>query len=202
MEDIFIKNYKRILLGDNYIGTTSLLRRFIYHEYDPDKYSSCAYSIGKNITLENRKKVSFLFWDLYDHYNYYPLHKIYIKDSHGVMLTYDITKRISFESAKDRLNRIKEDFNEILVFALVGLKSDSYLDEEVREEEARNFADDNNMMFYLTSAKDSSYVDECFNGVMNEIIRKDAIVNGNEDLINLNNIERERERPSKRGCLK
>ena len=200
MENNIKKNYKVILLGDNYNGTTCLLRRFIYHEYDPNKYSYYAYSIEKNIILENRKKVSFLFWDLYDHYNYYTLQKIYIKDSHGVMLTYDITKRSSFENAKDRLNRIKEDFNEILVFALVGLKCDSFLDEQVREEEARNFADDNNMMFYLTSAKDSINVDECFNGVMNEIIRKDAIVNGNKDLINLNNMKRER--PSKKGCLK
>ena len=84
--------------------------------------------------------------------------------------------------------------------ALVGLKVDSFINEEVTEEEARKFAEDNNMLFYLTSAKEDLVVDECFNGVMNEIIRKDEIVNGKKGLINLNNIERER--PCKRGCLK
>ena len=200
MEDNIEKYYKVILLGDNYVGTTCLLNRFIYHEYNPDKYSYYIYSNEKRITLENRKEVSFLFWDLYNHHNNYPLQRLFIKDSHGVMLTYDTTKRSSFESANYRLNRIKEDFNEIPVLALVGLKVDSFINEEVTEEEARKFAEDNNMLFYLTSAKEDLVVDECFNGVMNEIIRKDEIVNGKKGLINLNNIERER--PCKRGCLK
>ena len=81
------------------------------------------------------------------------------------------------------------------------MKIDLYEKEEVSEEEARKFAEDNNMLFYLTSAKENINVENCFNGIINEIIRKDEIENKNKKkIINLNNIKRKR--PSKKGCLK
>ena len=201
MEDnIERKRYKIVLLGDNYIGTTCLIRRYIYNEYDPNKYSYTTQLYDKTIILENVKKFLFQFWDIYNQESYYSLNKLYIRNSHGIILTYDITKRRSFENINYRLNRIKEDFQGILLFALVGLKIDSFYDEEVREEEARKFAEDNNMLFYLTSAKENIDVENCFNGIINEIVRKDEIENENKNLINLNNIKRKR--PSKKGCLK
>ena len=201
MEDnINRKTFKIVLIGDNYIGTTSLIRRYIYNDYDPNKYSYTTQLYDKTIILENGKKFLFQFWDIYNPEIYSSFNKLYIRNSHGIILTYDITKRRSFLNINYRLNRIKEDFQGILLFALVGLKADLYEDEEVREEEARKFAEDNNMLFYLTSAKENIDVENCFNGIINEIVRKDEIENENKNLINLNNIKRKR--PSKKGCLK
>ena len=201
MEDnINRKTFKIVLIGDNYIGTSSLIRRYIYNEYDPNKYSYITQFFNKTIILENGKKLLFQFWDIYNQERYYSINKLYIRNSHGIILTYDITKRRSFENINYRLNRIKEDFQGILLFALVGLKADLYEEEEVREEEARKFVEDNNILFYLTSAKENIDVENCFNGIINEIIRKDEIENENKNIINLNNIKRKR--PSKKGCLK
>ena len=194
------KTYKIVLWGDNYVGTTCLIRRYIYNEYDPDKYSYSTEFFNKQIISENGKEVSIQFWDIYNQERYYSLIRIYINKSHGVILTYDTTKRRSFESINYRLDRLKQDFKDILIFALVGLKMDSFYDEEVSEEEARQFAQNNNMLFYLTSAKDNIGIENCFNGIINEIIRKEEIENENKNLIYINNIKRER--PSKKGCLK
>ena len=38
-DDIEKKVYKIILYGDNYAGTTSLLRQFIYHSFDQNFYA-------------------------------------------------------------------------------------------------------------------------------------------------------------------
>jgi len=200
MDNIERKMYKVVLLGDNYIGTTCLIRRYIYNEYDPTKYSYSAKLFEKTIILENGKEVLCQFWDLYNQERYYSLNKLYIKKSHGIILTYDITKRSSFERMHYLLDMVKRDFEGIILFALVGLKIDSFMEEEVSEEEARKFAKDNNMPFYLTSAKENSGVYECFNGIINELSRKEEIENENKNIINLNNIRRER--PSKKGCLK
>ena len=184
MEDnIKRKTFKIILIGDNYIGTTCLIRRYIYNEYDPNKYSYTTQFFEKVIILENGKEVLFQFWDVYNQERYYSLNKLYIKNSHGIILTYDITKRSSFESINYRLDRIKQDFKEILLFALVGLKLDSFIDEEVREEEGRKFAEDNNMLFYLTSAKEYINIENCFNGIINEMIRKEEIEDENKNII-------------------
>ena len=166
----------------------------------PINYSYTTKFFEKVIILENGEEVIFQFWDIYNHEIYQSLNRIYIKNSHGIILTYDITKRRSFENIIYRLDRIKQDYKEILLFALVGLKVDSFMDEEVREEEGRKFAEDNNMLFYLTSAKENIEVENCFNGIINEIIRKEEIENENKNIINLNKIKRER--PSKKGCLK
>ena len=199
MEDnIKRKMYKIVLLGDAYIGNTCLIRRYIYNEYDPDKYSYNTEFFDKTIISENGNEISIQFWDIFNRESYYSLNRIFINNSHGIILTYDSTKRRSFENAKQRIDRIKEDFKEILVLALVGLKSDSFY--EVREEEARKFAQDNNMLFYLTSAKLNINVENCFNGIINEIIRKEEIENENKNLIKLNNMKRERS--NKKGCLK
>ena len=56
------------------------------------------------------------------------------------------------------------------------------------------------MLFYLTSAKENIDVENCFNGIINEIVRKDERENENKNIINLNKIKRQR--PSKKGCLK
>jgi len=194
------KRYKIAVLGDNYIGTTSLIRRYIYNEYDPDKYSYSTQFFEKKIIKENGKEVLFRIYDIYNQERYYSINRFYIDKSQGIILTYDITKRRSFENINYWLDRIKEDYKGILVFALVGLKADSFYDEEVREEEARKFAQDNNMLFYLTSAKENIDVENCFNGIINEIFRKEEIENENKKLIKLDKIKRER--PSKKGCLK
>jgi len=197
------KRYKIVLLGDNYIGTICLIRRYIYNEYDPSKYCNHNEFFEKKIISENGKEVSIQFWDIYNPEIYSSFNRFFLKNSHGIIITYDITKRSSFESIYYRLNGVKQCLEEIILFALVGLKIDLYEKEEVSEEEARKFAEDNNMLFYLTSAKENINVENCFNGIINEIIRKDEIENKNKNknkIINLNNIKRKR--PSKKGCLK
>ena len=157
--------------------------------------------LKKKIISENGKEVSIQFWDIYNPEIYSSFNRFFLKNSHGIIITYDITKRSSFESIYYRLNGVKRCLEEIILFALVGLKIDLYEKEEVSEEEARKFAEDNNMLFYLTSAKENINVENCFNGIINEIIRKDEIENKNKKkIINLNNIKRKR--PSKKGCLK
>ena len=50
----------------------------------------------------------------------------------------------------------------IIVYALIGNKSDLIENKEISEEEGRNFAKKIGAMFYLTSAKDGSNVNELF----------------------------------------
>ena len=71
MEDnINRKTFKIVLIGDNYIGTSSLIRRYIYNEYDPNKYSYITQFFNKTIILENGKKLLFQFWDIYNQERY------------------------------------------------------------------------------------------------------------------------------------
>ena len=55
------KRYKIVLLGDNYIGTTCLIRRYIYNEYDPSKYWNHNEFFEKKLYQKMEKKYLFNF---------------------------------------------------------------------------------------------------------------------------------------------
>ncbi len=188
------KEYKVILYGDNYVGTTSLLRKYIYGTFDPYFYAYQSYFLGKEVKLNNKKSVFVHFCDLYHSYNYESLNKIFFKGADGFILTYDITKTRTFDTMIELLNQVIDSFKEEEVpIALVACKIDLFYDEEITREEGENFAEQNGLLFYETSAKSGLKVDFCFNDFINLIIPQ----NINNNIINL-----KKERPPKRGCLK
>ena len=186
--------YKIVLYGDNYAGTTSLLRQYIYNSFDPDFYSYSNYYLDKKITLKNHTEVLVHFWDLFHSERYYSINKIFFKGANGFMLTYDTTKRRSFDTMKELLNRIL-DFEENIPIALVACKIDLFMEEEIRQREGENFAEENGLFFYETSAKENLNVYECFNDFINKIVPNNE--DKSNDIINIKN-----ERPPKKGCLK
>ena len=69
--------YKIVLYGDNYAGTTSLLRRYILNSFDPTFYSYQNYCLEKKVTLDNQTQILVRFWDI--HYErYYSLNKFFL----------------------------------------------------------------------------------------------------------------------------
>ena len=148
---------------------------------------------GKKIKLDNQKEISIFFWDLFHQYRYESLNKIFFKGADGFMLTYDMTQRKTYDKMKELLNTIRDYIGEDIPIALVSCKIDLF-NEEIRREEAENFARQNSLIFYETSAKEN-IVDFCFNDFISRIIPK--IENNNNNKINI-----KKERPAKKGCLK
>ena len=189
-DDIEKKVYKIILYGDNYAGTTSLLRQFIYHSFDQNFYTYQNYFLEKSMTLDNEKQVIIQFWDIYHYHRYESINKIFFKQADGIMLTYDTSNRRTFEKLSELLDQIINYAKEDIPIALVACKTDLYLDEEVMSEEGEQFAENNYLIFYETSAKNNVNVDFCFNDFINIIIPKNEIINIKKG------------RLPKRGCLK
>ena len=86
-----------------------------------------------------------------------------IKCSHGIILTYDITSRESFEALNQWINRIK-DGQDISIFpiVIVGCKFDLEDKREVSTEEGKKFAEKYNLTFFETSALTGKGVKEAF----------------------------------------
>ena len=187
--------YKIVLYGDNYAGTTSLLRKYIYNTFDPNYYIYQNYFLEKTVTLDNQTKVLVHFWDLYHYERYYSINKICFKGANGFMLTYDITKRRSFDTMKVLLNQILDNFEEITPIALVACKLDLFIEEEITPEEGQDFAEEHGLFFYETSAMNNHNVDLCFNDFIRRIIPENE--NKSNNIINI-----KKERPPKKGCLK
>lgn len=73
---------------------------------------------------------------------------------------YDITKRSSFEKIAQWYQEAKDNGNPNMSFILIGNKSDLNSQRQVKFEEGKHFADQNDMIFIETSAKTGASVQE------------------------------------------
>ena len=81
-------------------------------------------------------------WDTAGQERYRALTKFFYKDAAVCILVYDITKRKTFDNLKSYwYEQLKENsWKNIMVGIIAGNKYDLYEEEEVQENEAREFA--------------------------------------------------------------
>lgn len=75
---------------------------------------------------------------------------------------YDITSRASFNNIPRWLDEVHSHANEHIQVVVVGNKSDLEDCRQVQYNEARQFADKHNFLFYEVSAKENKFVFEAF----------------------------------------
>ena len=98
--------------------------------------------------------------DTYGYEKYRIVNKLFYKDSAIIILVYDITNKNTFENIKNFwYNDIQTNFDSKPMMVIVWNKTDLYEAEEVKEEEARDYAKSINSKFKLFSAKEDSEFD-------------------------------------------
>jgi Ras-related protein Rab-11A len=80
----------------------------------------------------------------------------------GAFIVYDITNYNSFKSVSKWVQEVNEHVSSKVLLTLVGNKSDLRHLRAVTEDEAKKFADENNMGFIETSALDAVNVQQAF----------------------------------------
>ena len=87
-------------------------------------------------------------------------------------MVYDVSKKETFNNIKKWLEDINlnaKDDSKILK-VLIGNKKDSP-NREVTEEEGKEYADNNNMAYFETSAKNNENVEQVFRFFANKVLR-------------------------------
>ena len=107
---------------------------------------------------------------------------LYYRDANAAILTYDITNEQSFTSLDFWLKELKYKIdNEGMIICLAGNKCDVSNDErKVDYTKAKKFAEENNMIFFETSAKTDVGIKELFNALLYKLYEK----KGTEDTKN------------------
>ena len=160
---------KVVLLGEAGVGKTCIISQFISGVFDPDKISSLsAQFITKNMELKNIKKViKFDIWDTAGQERFRALAKIFYKDAKVICLVYDITSKKTFEELKEfwyeQQTKLNVDGDPI--FAVVANKNDLYENQQVKDEEGKEFAKSINGIFQSTSAKSDSGITNLFENI-------------------------------------
>ena len=165
------EDIKVTLIGSSGVGKTCILERYtekIFNEnYRPT--SGASYS-QKVLEIENRKLILSI-WDKAGQEKYSSLSKYFYKDAYIVCLVYDITNLNSFKDLQEKWYKDLQTFGEkYTILAVVGSESDCYENEEVPEDEARNYADKINAIYMLTSAKKGNNIENLFEALVRKYL--------------------------------
>lgn len=157
-----LKRTKIVLLGDQSVGKTSLITRFMYDTFDNTYQATIGIDfLSKTMYLEDRT-VRLQLWDTAGQERFRSLIPSYIRDSSAAIVVYDITNRNSFLSTSKWIDDVRsERGNEVTIF-LVGNKADLSEKRQVTHEEATAKTTELGIMFMETSAKAGHNVKSLF----------------------------------------
>ncbi|KAK4522910.1 hypothetical protein GAYE_PCTG70G1506 [Galdieria yellowstonensis] len=148
-----LSKYKLVFLGDQAVGKTSIITRFMYDKFDNNYQATIGIDfLSKTMYLEDRT-VRLQLWDTAGQERFRSLIPSYIRDSSVAVIVYDVTNRASFLSVNRWLEEVKNERGEDVILVLVGNKTDQTERRQVSTEEGEAKAKEYGIMFMETSAK-------------------------------------------------
>ncbi|KAI0263358.1 ras-domain-containing protein [Gloeopeniophorella convolvens] len=171
-----LKRTKIVLLGDQSVGKTSLITRFMYDTFDNTYQATIGIDfLSKTLYLDDRT-VRLQLWDTAGQERFRSLIPSYIRDSTVAIVVFDITNRQSFLSTAKWIEDVRSERGNDVMVVLVGNKADLSDKRQVTLEEATAKAQGLNLMFMETSAKAGHNVKSLFKKIAMSLpgMEKDA----------------------------
>jgi Ras-related protein Rab-6A len=148
-----LKKFKLVFLGEQSVGKTSLITRFMYDSFDNTYQATIGIDfLSKTMYLEDRT-VRLQLWDTAGQERFRSLIPSYIRDSSVAVVVYDITNKKTFENTRKWVDDVRGERGNDVIIVLVGNKTDLDDKREVTTAQGEEEAKKNNLMFIETSAK-------------------------------------------------
>ena len=180
-EDIL--EIKIILLGDMYVGKTSIISRYVEDSFSENIMSSSAMSYTQKDIVIDKQKIQLNIWDTVGQEKYRALSKLFFQDTKIVILVYSIKSLESFKGLDYWYNLYKETIGNEVILGIIGNKSDLYLEQEVEESQGEEYAKNHGGIFQLVSAKNNRVgIDEFIKKLVNEYLKKFGIIKNNKKI--------------------
>ncbi|KAG5487930.1 hypothetical protein LSCM1_08245 [Leishmania martiniquensis] len=159
--------HKLVLLGDQSVGKTSIITRFMYDTFDQQYQPTIGIDFfSKTIRLEDDRDVRLHLWDTAGQERFRSLIPSYIRNSAATVVVYDITSRPTFFNAFKWIDEVRSESGDDVVIMLVGNKIDQASERrEVSAEEAMKKASECNLLFTEVSAKHGTNIKHMFRQV-------------------------------------
>ncbi|KAK2593504.1 GTPase Ryh1 [Conoideocrella luteorostrata] len=148
-----LKKFKLVFLGEQSVGKTSLITRFMYDSFDNMYQATIGIDfLSKTMYLEDRT-VRLQLWDTAGQERFRSLIPSYIRDSSVAVVVYDVSNAKSFQNTKKWIDDVRAERGNDVIIVLVGNKTDLNEKREVTTQQGEDEAKKNNLMFMETSAK-------------------------------------------------
>ncbi|XP_029303519.1 ras-related protein Rab-6A isoform X1 [Anoplopoma fimbria] len=196
-----LRKFKLVFLGEQSVGKTSLITRFMYDSFDNTYQATIGIDfLSKTMYLEDRT-IRLQLWDTAGQERFRSLIPSYIRDSAAAVVVYDITNVNSFQQTTKWIDDVRTERGSDVIIMLVGNKTDLADKRQVSIEEGERKAKELNVMFIETSAKAGYNVKQLFRRVAAALPGMDTTQDkSREDMIDIK-LEKPPELPvSDGGC--
>jgi small GTP-binding protein len=169
---------KLVLIGESGVGKTNLLSQFCKKQFNPDSKPTIGVEFLVRPIQVQGKNIRTQVWDTAGQERYRAIADTYYRGAVGALVVYDISASFSFHAVTRWVNEIRQHTRPELPILLVGNKSDLEANRSVSQEEGKNIAEKERLLFFETSALDGSNVEEAFLALVSQILDK-GLVSGN-----------------------
>ena len=165
---------KVCLVGEEGVGKTSLIRRFVRGEFDEMYFRTLGAVVSKkSLDLEGtagRVRVDIVVYDMTGKRTFLELFRdAYLKGVAGVLAVFDMTRRITLRVLAPWIDGVLQEAGGIPVLAL-GNKSDLHDRIEVQQEDIDSVLGPRNVGAVMTSAKTGAHVEDAFLQLAREML--------------------------------
>lgn len=163
--------FKIILIGEAGTGKTSIINRFLNNTFKNSYKPSLSIDFKvKDIYINSESYATLKIWDTCGEEKYRSITKQFYRDSNGVLLIYDLSKRDSLKKLNLWLEDVKNVVNDDCVIFIVGNKNDIYYRDYEISEEGKNFAYENNIEYFEVSAKTGGGIYQLFKKIAKQMV--------------------------------
>ena len=174
---------KVTMVGSSGVGKTCITERFTKNEFDEAiPTTSGANYLKKEIFIDN-KKIMLDIWDTAGQEKFHSLGRHFYKNSHIIILVYDLTNRESFDDIKNYwYNDIIENGEKYKVIGIVGNKIDLYdnkgvdeFDDQIVKDFVKSKSDEKEtkIVSMKVSAKTGVNIKSLFEKLIKEYLKKE-----------------------------
>ncbi|CAK69196.1 unnamed protein product (macronuclear) [Paramecium tetraurelia] len=157
-----LSKYKLVFLGDQSVGKTSIINRFMFDTFDGKDHPTVGIDfISKTLYYEDRT-IRLQLWDTAGQERFRSLIPSYIRDSAVAVVCYDVEVKTSFASITRWISDVRlERGNDVIIF-IVANKIDVLNERVISTEEGANLAKECDAHFIEVSAKTGNNVELLF----------------------------------------
>ncbi|CAL6092165.1 Rab11 [Hexamita inflata] len=157
---------KVVIIGDTGVGKTCIATRLIANTFNPQSPSTLSAAFLRKQMNNHQLQI----WDTAGQERFRSIAPLYYRNAYAVILVFDITRKISFESLQFWLNDLSSKFQnqQKPLITFVGNKSDLQDQREVSVEQVEQLCQESSGKYFEVSAMSGSNVQEVFLDIISQ----------------------------------
>ena len=166
------KSYKILVLGEIAAGKTCLIIRYTNGNFKEDSISTIGVDVKSKDVTVNKVKYKLNIWDTAGQEKFYSIGKTYYNGVNGIVIAFDLSEAGAIKKLNGWLNKLKENIDSTVIpIVIAGTKCD-LKNIQIKKEAINVIASLHKSKYFETSAKNNINVDEAFQYLAEEIIRR------------------------------